>query len=150
MGLEDIGYTEGAGKNIAAIQKSEGGVTREIERVAVDTDQLTFAGSAILDAQSAPDTESSALDVTGKSKIVLKPTFSTATDTATIRVKYEDFQGTPGVSYGQEFSIPNTGIADASRYHGEIQVLQNIGAKQVKVRLESITGGNLSIIACAI
>lgn len=150
MGLQDIGYTEGAGKDVATIEKSEGGVTRQIERVALDTDQLALGGAAILDQQNAPGTESSALDVTGKTQVVLKPTFSTATDTATILIKYEDFQGTPGATYGQQFSIANTGIADGARYHGEVVVVQNIGAKQIKARLMSITGGNLSLIGCAL
>jgi hypothetical protein len=150
MGLQDVGYTEGSGKDVATIEKSEGGVTRQIERVALDADQLNFGASLIMDAQGSPPVESTGVDCTGKSQLVFKITYSTATDTGSFRVRFEDYQGTPLAIYTQAVTIANTGKADGARYFAEALVVNNPGAKTAKLVLDSISGGNASAYGCAI
>ena len=153
MGADKIGYTEGAGVNVGAIAKTESSETRKIERVAVDTDQLNF-GSALWSAYSTLNGECAAIATEGKSHLVITTSYKTAATVATLRARWEDYQATPIPAYSEVFGIPNTGISDGGgtpRYYGEIQVIRTYGAKQMKLRLVSITSGDdISLWAVAI
>ena len=150
MAKGDVGYTAGSGVNIGTIEKTEGATAREIERIALDTDQMNF-GTALWSAYSTVDGETSAIDTEGKSHLVLRATLTDDAAAATLRAKWEDYSGTPLAVYSEEFALANTKILDGTRAICEIIVLKTYGAKQMMIRLESISSGDdISLWACAI
>lgn len=88
-----------------------------------------------------------ALSCQGKSRIVIKSTFSHTNITAKARLTFYDISDNV-IGYTDEFYIRNTGQdSDDGRYHGTMFVLANeMGASSFKVRLtRAPIGGNISM-----
>jgi len=154
MSFSEVQIQTATGPNVGTIQKTEtGGATVNLERIAVDTDQLNFAdvfAAQLVDASQ----ESAPIGCEGKSKIVVKVELSTNSVQAQIRVVLQDFVGlrlyTPVVTPAN--TGDNTNPTQAGYYHAELYSVDVLGAKQFTVQLIGINGmpGSASVWAAAI
>lgn len=77
MSTDSLGVTEGSGVNIATHSFSEDSKTKHVERVAPGTGIITMSGSAdISNITSKGSYPGTGVDCSGKSRIVLRPMFS--------------------------------------------------------------------------
>lgn len=101
-------------------------------------------------------TTSSAIDCTGKSKILLHTEYSDSGGTVPLRVLFLDHNGTIQAEAWSAFATPaNSGIQgntiETNYYHGETIVLDVNGAKEFKIRVNANpSAGNVSVFAAVV
>jgi hypothetical protein len=154
MSTNKIGFTEGSGINIGTHSFSEGGLTKHIERVAPGTGTLTapVSGSSFLDSISTITlypTAGNPIDISGKARVTIKTSFSTASATADFKILMYDSANTlmgilPSVSEVYT-AISSSSEQDNSRYIGSMYLFSNDGGMSgIKIRLSTISTGNIS------
>jgi hypothetical protein len=147
MSLSEVTIPQaGTGPNVGTLVKTEtNGNTVQIERVAIDTNQLVFSPAIV--TQSAAYT-SSAYSCEGCSKVVVKVEYSTNSNTAKFYVLLGDFTAVP-IQAAMPGVTPvntqdNTNITTVSYFHGETFVVSTNGAEQVILRMETPSAGSVS------
>lgn len=141
-----IGVTEGANKKVATHSFTEDGTTKHVERVAPGAGVVTLPTTAQISGVTQTGLyPTNAIDIQGKSRIVLKTQYEDSTNYAKIRgVFYDSASIVIGAS--EEITVNNQGFADGSYYLGDIVVFSNeCGAKEFKVQVTSISGGTMSV-----
>ena len=105
-------------------------------------DELTLNTTAALSAVSAAAT-SGKIPCAKLDTIVLHLTYSTNTDTGDFRILLMDKQG--AVIISTAVTPGNSALAEGARYKGEGIYMPTYGATFYQVRLDAITGGNVSV-----
>ena len=146
MATAYIGVTEGADKKVATHSFTEDGTTKHVERVAPGVGVVTLPTTAQITGVTQTGLyPASAIDVQGKSRIVLKTQYEDSSNEISIRGVFYDSASTV-IGCSEEVSVGNQGFADGSYYLGDIVVFSNeCGAKEFKVQVTSITGGTANI-----
>ncbi len=111
------------------------------------TEELDLNTTAALSAVSAAAT-SGKIPCGKLEAIVCHLTYSTNTDTGDFRILLIDKQGT--VLSSVPVTPGNTALAEGARYKGEGIYMPTYGAEYYQVRLDAITGGNVSVFPGAI
>lgn len=148
-----VEFTQGVGTSIATHAISEGGEVRHVERFAPgagiidmpDTPQLS-----LIDATGVYPAAGS-IDCTGKGRIVISSLFSVAEETADIRLLFYDSEGNV-IGYTEKVTAIGTAIEDGlGSYFGELIVVANeYGAKEFKIRVETIPTSGTVTISCGV
>jgi hypothetical protein len=148
-----IAITEGSGKNVSTQQMTIAGQTVEIERSMMGMGVLTMPASPQIDGVNTPATHypNDAVDVQGRYYIILKPMFSSSSNSATIRLAFYDSEDVL-IGYSDPIDIQNTAILDTGGdYFGQLIAWANVlGAKTVKVYLVSVSAGTISFFVGAV
>ncbi len=138
--------------NVGVIQKTEGAATVNLERIALDTDILTFAAvPALTNIAIGSPTTSGVISCAGKSQIIVKTEYSGAQVIASLFVLLQDSGGVI-VAFNPKVEPGNTGdqtmISTAGWYHGEMFSVPTRGAQNFLIRLGSGqpgTAGSVSV-----
>jgi hypothetical protein len=152
MASGKISIAEGTDKNIAAHSFTEDSETRYVERVAPGSGVLTLPGTAQIAEKTAAGTyPATAIDITGKGRIIIKSDFSTDNGTAKARLQFFDSAGRL-MGQSDEYDITNTGIQDSSRYVGNMLAVDNtIGASGIKINVTAVpSSGNVSLYVAGV
>jgi hypothetical protein len=141
---------------VGVLQKNEGAITVDIERVALDTDKLSFA--ALTNLTAAPvgtPAESQAIACEGAGRIVVKVEYSNVNVLAALWVVLIDANGLR--SYQPKMEPQNTGdqqgVTQTGYYHGEVFSVPTHGASSFAVRMAAgtpVNAGNITAWAAAV
>lgn len=141
MALDDLGFTEGTGSNIATHKISEGGVDRHIERIAPSAGQL----GAWEDTATVTTTGLIAdfsVSTIGKGRIIVGAKCNT---TAELFYKFRMvFKNSSGTVMGVSASVsPKFGaLTDGTNEYAELAVFANdCGATSAELYLEALPAG---------
>lgn len=133
-----LGFTEGAGTNIATHTITEDGETRHVERIAPSAGVIDMPDTASVAATSTLGMYPSALflDCQGKGRIVINSVLSVSGESAGFRIAFYDVAGNI-IGYTAEQTVKDSGIDTGSAtYYGELIIAANeVGAATYKLRL---------------
>ncbi len=136
-----LGFTEGAGANIATHAITEGGETRHVERVAPASGVIEAPTTASIAATSTVGLYPAAeyLDCQGKGRIVINSVLSVSGESAGFRIAFYDASATL-IGYTEEQTITDSEMdTGSSTYWGELIIAANeVGAASYKIRLTTI------------
>jgi hypothetical protein len=160
MSNSQVQIQNASGPPVGVISKTtSGGASENLERVAVDTDQLNSAGNPstlLVDNQALSSAYENGMPISceGKAKIVVKTEYSVVGVQAELRLILLDFAGNRFYSTIFRPAPTNDGTAPtvAGFFHGEMFDFPVDGARQCNIRIIGQPGaiGNVSVWVCAI
>lgn len=149
MALDDLGFTEGSGSNVATHKISEGGVDRHIERIAPGAGQLGAWDDSAIGVTAAGLVSGLSVTATGKGRIVIGALCETSADYT--YSFFLVFKNSTGAVVGTSATVIATfkpidnGGSPAKKY-ATLQVFANdCGATTVELYLVSLPSGATSI-----
>jgi len=141
MALDDLGFTEGVGANVATHKVSEDGVDRHIERIAPGAGQVGAWEDTATVTETGLVSDFSASTI-GKGRIIVGAICNT---TAELFYKFRlVFKNSAGTVMGVSASVsPKFGaLADGTNEYAELAVFANdCGASSVELWLEALPVG---------
>ncbi len=146
-----VAFTPGSGANIATHSFTEDGSTRHVERFAPGAGLIDMPDTAQISASSSTGLQpTSAIDCTGKGRIVIASLFSVDEETADFRIAFYDSESNL-IGYTEELSFTNTSISDGTSYYGELLIIANeFGAKEFKLNITTAPATGTVSITCGV
>jgi len=152
MATGKITVAEGSDKAVASHSFTEDAETKHVERVAPGAGVITIPGTAQVAEQTSTGAyPASAIDITGKARVIIKADFSANDGTAKARLQFFDSAGSL-IGQSDEMDISNTGVQDNSRYVGNMTAVDNsFGASGLKIVITTApASGNVSFYVAGV